>query len=433
MILILIFCGSYKVTWAEATGSTEVKIEAAGDVDYDMEANFATASKDVILTKDDTTIECQELSYNGKTGDVQAFGNVRITTSKFVYQTETLNYNLNQETGDLAEFKGKIKGDTRDYNFSGNDGALAGDTGTISKAVMTRCLKSKPDYVLRANRIDYDSERVYLRGVVLRVKGIPVFYFPRLSFKTDDNDLPDTELDYDFKEGLQVKVDYTGPVKHNLSWHYKGKLSVKGTNELGAGIKYYFGSHASNRINLLYDFDGFWKSDDQFNYDTRLFNLKLDGIKEFSDFEKAELGIRLTRKYWNTPIGRWQLGILARDVYALDSLKQEYGGTYWGYQLDYNPSRYVVLSYLRLDSDETNEDYRDFLEDYKLGNNYLYDISIPLSEKYSLVLDGNYNTDFEDNWIRRFYRIKYETCCFRLLTGWNDLDDSWELKARIKF
>lgn len=427
------FSGLYSVAWAEATESTEVKIEAVGNVDYDMETNSATASKDVILTKDDIKIECQELFYNGKTGEVNASGNVRITTSKFVYQTETLSYNLNQKIGDLTDFTGSLKGSARDYYFSGIDGALAGESGTISNVIMTRCPEPKPEYLLKAKRIDYDSDKVYLHRVVLRVKGIPVFYFPKLSFKTDDNDLPDVRLDYDGEDGLQIGIDYTGPAKNNRSWHYKGELTTKGANRIGFGIKNYLGDLISNRVNLAYDFDDFWVIDDQFNYNTRLFNLNLDGIKEFSDEEKTELGIRLTSKYWETPIGRWRVGMLARDVYALDSSNQEYGGTYWGHQLDYNPSKFVAVSYLRLDSDETNEDYRDFLEDYKLGNNYLYDISIPITQKYSLGLDGTYNPNVEDDWVRRFYRIKYETCCLRLSAGWDDLAKSWEFNSRIKF
>ena len=432
--MITLIGGSYEVAWAEKVDSTEeITIEAAGSVDYDMESKSTTAFKDVILTKGDTIIECQNLIYNGITGEVEASGDVKITTGKFGYQTQNLKYNTNEEIGDLAEFEGKGKGDSRDYYFSGNGGTLQGDTGSLSKAVMTSCPKPKPDYVLTAKRIDYDSERVYLRKVFLKIKGVPVFYFPRLSFKTDNNDLPDVNLEYDGEDGLQLDFDYTGPIKNNHSWHYQGELSTKGANIIGFGVKHYFGNHLDNRVNLAYNFDGFWKLSDNFNYGTRWANLSINGYQEFSDQEKTEVDFRLTRKYWETPIGRMQFSILARDVFALDSNKQEYGGTYWGHQLDFNPLKYVVLSYLRLDSEETNQDYRDFLEDYKLGDNYLYNINIPLSPKYSFVLDGNYNPDWDDDWVNRYYRIKYENCCFRLSAGWNDIDQSWEFSGRIKF
>ncbi len=433
LILIVIFFGPHNFTWAKTTEAVEVKIEAAGNVDYDMDNHSAVASKDVILTKGDIIIECQDLIYNGKTGDVQASGDVKISTGKFTYQTETLNYNLNQEIGDLAEFKGKIKGETRDYFLTGSNGALAGETGIISKATMNRCLQPKPEYVLKANRINFDSERVYLHGVVLKVKGVPVFYFPKLSFKTDDNDLPDISIKYDQEDGFQVHFDYAGPIKDNRVWLYTGDFSTKGSNIAGLGLKQYYGKQVTNTTNLIYDFDGFWQLNNGFNYGAPLYNLYLDGMREFSDAEETQLGIRLTSKYWQAPIGRWRFGVLARHVYALDYSNHEYGGTYWGGQLDYNPSRYLGLSYLWLGSEETNEDYREFLEDFKLGNNYLYNISIPLTEKYSLGLDGTYNTDVDDNWIHRFYRLKYETCCLRFLTGWNDLDKTWEFNARIKF
>lgn len=410
-----------------------MSIEAAGGIDYDMESNLTTASQDVVLTKGDLRIECQKLIYNGQTGAVQASGGVKIITSKFVYQTETINYNIHEAIGDLPQFKGELKDDSRTYYFSGKNGALTGDTGTLQKVIMTTCPKPKPDYVLTAKRIDYDKERVYLRNVVLKIKKVPVFFFPRLSFKRDNNDLPDLSLKYDGTDGLQLNFDYAGPVENNRGWHYQGELSTRGSNLIGFGVKYYFGDQLSNRINLNYDFDGFWKLSDSFNYGTRLVNLTVDGSQEFSDAEKTEVGIRLTRKYWETPIGRMQFSLLARDVFAIDSVNREYGGTYWGHQLDFNPSKYIVLSYLRLDSHETNEDYRDFLEDYKLGDNYLYNINIPLSSKYSLTFDGNYNPDWEDDWVNRYYGIKYENCCFRLLAGWNDIDKSLEFSGRIKF
>lgn len=410
-----------------------MSIEASGRIDYDMESNLTTASQDVVLTKGDLRIQCQELIYNGQTGEVQASGGVKIITSKFVYQTATINYNIYEEIGDLPQFKGELKENSRIYYFSGNDGALTEETGTLSQVMMTTCPKPKPDYVLAAKRIDYDKERVYLRNVVLKIKKVPVFYFPRLSFKRDNNDLPDLSLKYDGSDGLQLNFDYAGPVENNRGWHYQGELSTRGSNLIGFGVKYYFGDRLSNRINLNYDFDGFWMLSDSFNYGTRLVNLSVDGSQEFSDAEKTEVGIRLTRKYWETPIGRMQFSLLARDVFALDSVNREYGGTYWGHQLDFNPSKYVVLSYLWLDSQETNEDYRDFLEDYKLGDNYLYNINIPLSSKYALTFDGNYNPDWEGNWVKRYYGIKYENCCFRLLTGWNDIEKSLEFSGRIKF
>lgn len=418
---------------AEETGKTEVKIEAAGNINYDMDTNSTSASQDVVLTKEDITIECQELIYNGKTGDVQASGDVKITTAKYTYQTENLNYNLNQKMGDLAEFKGKLKEGSDDYYFTGKEGALNDEAGTVSKASMTRCPKPKPDYVLTAKRINYDNQRVYLHHAILKVKGIPIFYFPRLSFKTDNSDLPDVKLNYDDEEGLQVNFDYAGPIENRRSWHYKGELSTKGPNTVGFGVKYYFKDNLSNRVNLVYDFEGFWALDDQISYNAGLFNLYLDGIIEFSDREEKQLGIRLTRKYWETPIGKWRFGILARNVYALDSAEQEYGGTYWGHQLDYTPSKYLMFSYLGLDSEKNNEDFRDFLEDYKLGNNYLYNISIPLAKSFSLNLDGTYNPDVNNDWIRRVFGVKYEICCFRLSAGWNDISESWEMDARIKF
>ncbi len=398
-----------------------------------MSTNTTTASKNVILSKGDVTIECQNLIYDGETGVVQAFGDVKITTGDFSYQTQSLSYDLNRQTGDLAEFKGRLKGDSRDYYFFGRDGVLSQEKGVISKAAMTRCPNPNPDYLLTTKQIDYDSERVYLRNVFLKVKGVPVFFFPRLSFKRDDTDLPVVRLDYNDEDGLKVEIDIPGPVKNNQSWHYRGEISTRGTNELGYGLKYRLTDRISNTANLYYNFKGYWSLEDYVGYQARRFDLSIGGFKEFSDAEKIELGITVTGKHWQTPIGSWRAQLLARDVSALNSLEQEYGGTYWGYRLDYKPFSLLDLSYLRLNSDAENEAFGDFLEDYKLGDNYFYNIKIPLTPDYSFVVDGTYNTDDEVNWIRRFYGINYETCCFRLIMGWDDLDRSWEFSTRIKF
>lgn len=418
---------------AAADGPIEVKIEAEGSVDYDLSTNLTTASKNVVLSKGDLTIECQNLIYDGETGVVRAFGDVKISTGDYSYQTQSLYYDLNRQTGNLAEFKGRLKGDSRDYYFFGRESALSLEEGVISKAAMTRCPKPNPDYLLTTKQIDYDSERVYLRNVVLKVKGIPVFYFPRLSFKRDDADLPDIRLDYNHDDGLKVEIDAPGPVKNNWSRHYRVKVSTRGTNELGYGLKYRLTDQISNTAYLYYNFDGYWRLEDYLGYQARRFDLSIGGYKEFSDTEKTELGISLTGKHWGTPVGSWRAQLLARDVSALNSLKQEYGGIYWGYRLDYKPFSWLDLSYLRLNSEAENEAFGDFFEDYKLGDNYFYNVKIPLTPVYSFVADGTYNADNDVNWIRRFYGINYETCCFRITMGWDDLERSWEFATRIKF
>ncbi|NLY75633.1 MAG: hypothetical protein GX075_10045, partial [Firmicutes bacterium] len=79
-----------------------MKIEAEGSVDYDLSTNLTTASKNVVLSKGDLTIECQNLIYDGETGVVRAFGDVKISTGDYSYQTQSLYYDLNRQTGNLA-------------------------------------------------------------------------------------------------------------------------------------------------------------------------------------------------------------------------------------------------------------------------------------------------------------------------------------------
>jgi hypothetical protein len=139
-----------------------------------------------------------------------------------------------------------------------------------------------------------------------------------------------------------------------------------------------------------------------------------------------------TYKTWATPIGNWQLGLLGRQVTALDSGGVEYGGTYWGTRLNYTLGTRFSLSYLRLDSlDVTAGGYRDFLEDYWIGDNVLYNWQVPLGSVFSLGLEGAYNRSVEE-WIHRIYRITYESCCFKNSIGWDDTERNWLFSFQLK-
>ncbi|MGE5581445.1 MAG: LptA/OstA family protein [Bacillota bacterium] len=421
--------GKVKLT---TNGDNTVIIEA-DKLLYDLNTMVGNFSGQVELTSKEAVITADQLVYNGKTENVTASGNVKIKQKQAIYRSETIEYNLRDEKG----VSGPISGVVRDYKLNGKNAQLDKDETKLNKATFTRCPKPHPDYTVTATRIKYDGKWINLRNAVLFIKGIPAFYFPVLSFPVDGSAFPTFDLGYSNDDGAILKFSYITPVTDGHNWIFTGDLREKDTNgsNIGAGYGLYKGNF-SNTSYINYNFnktntDNYWSFSDTFSYDRPLFVLTVDGSHEFNGWEKTQYGFTFTRKYWDSPLGRWQLGVLARKVSALDGSGDEYGGVYGGYRLDYNPNRYMTFSLLRLES-LTGDDYRDFLDDYRLGSNWLYSVGIPLNNTYSFNLDGTYNSD-QTLWIKRVYGITRETCCFKVSASYDDIPRTWSYSISLKF
>lgn len=411
----------------------DIQIEAEGSVNYDLSTNITTASKKVKIKSESVTIEAEQLTYDGNSGLVVASGGVKLISGKKTLETQTINFNLNDETGSMKDFTGKIAApEGRNYQVSGSGIETYKEQSELSNATLTRCPLSKPDYLLVAKQIQITEEKVYLRKVKLLIKGIPVFYFPVLSLETkDDTKLsPEIETTYTDKDGLRLKLDYTAPVTETIDWCFRSDFSTKGDSLIGVGTDLH-GQRMNNRLDLLYNFDGFWMLEEQLKVNSRFLLMVVDGSLEFSDAKKKQLGLSLTSKYWKGPLGDWQIGLLARQVSALDSSSVEYGGTYGGYRLNYKPVPFIQLGLLKLNS-FSGGDYRDLLADYQLGRNIIYDLNLPLKNGVSLVVDGTYNYD-QELWLHQIYRIRKKSCCFNTSLGWDQAVRSWDFSWAIKF
>jgi hypothetical protein len=340
---------------------------------------------------------------------VEARGNVVLTTAKSVYRTGVIKYNIKNKAGSLTSFAGVLDGTDRDYNISGSGVELLDQTGTVKDPTMTRCPKDRPDYLLRADRIIYNERQVRLEKVKLRVKGITILYLPSLTFRIDNREIPRLEAGYDDQDGFKFKWESFTPVggKDRWEWRFRSELTTEGDSYLGAGLGADWKT-GRNRLDFLYYLDGYWGIEDHLSFNIHNLTLAVETFQYFSSAEKREIGLRATYKTWTSPIGNWQLELLGRRVTALDA------------------------SYLWLDSlKESPGGYRDFLEDYWIGDNILYNWQIPLGRAFSFGLEGAYNNSADD-WIHRIYRITYETCCFKNSVGWDEAKRSWLLGLQLK-
>lgn len=426
-MILLIILGSFAgVTWAD---SQDDLVRSPGENGQDDAVHNDSANERVTLTTDQLYIEADNINYDLESGLIEAEGEVEIEIDGARYNTETLTYNVKEAKGIATAFKGEIKSDdaSKDYLVTGEEAVLTGDTVIISKATLTRCPHKRPDYLFTAREMTIREEKIQLKHVVLRIKGVPAFYLPRLSFDQGTR-FPDIHVDLGGDDGIALSTGYDAPLTDHLNWFTDTKLSLDDESWLGFGLQTARLPY-SNRIRLAYNFDGFWQLDDHFAYELGNWRLTLGGSRQFSDTEESQLGMTLTRKYWESPWGRWQIGGLVRD-HTKEIANQPYGGLYTGVRLDYNPHPYVVLSYLGIAS-HTDYEFGDLMEDFGIGDNWLYEVSVPF-RAYTLGMDGVYNSDGE-GWIHQRFSISRQSCAFRTTIGYDFAEESFDLSWRLKF
>lgn len=439
-----------KAGLANASGGVKLTtkdgvIIQADQLIYDFNIEVAKVSGKVSLTaKDGVIITAEQLDYNGISGLVTASSGVKLTTKTAVYQTETVNYNLKDSQGSFGSLTGTINAKDRNYLVSGEKLETANGITKITNTQVTRCEKPNPDYVFVAKETIFDGQYLHLKNVFLYIERIPVFYYPSLTLDVNNKNLPSINLGQNSNDGTYIKYEFSTPLYGVIDWHFKGELAQSDDySDLGFGFTINNGN-TKNYAGTYYNYlKGFWGIEDQFSIDTPSMLTTIDGTKDFSTNEKSQLGFSVTRKYWDSPLGKWQFGILGRRIYEYEldngqvkldknKDKMEYGGIYGGYRLDYNPHPNITLSLLHLES-FAGSDYGDLLTDFKIGSNWIYNFTVPLSTLYSIGINGNYNSDSDPHWIHQIYQINRETCCFKVSIGWDFAPQSLIFNGTVKF
>jgi lipopolysaccharide export system protein LptA len=425
----------------EAHGAIEIFAEK---IIYHNSSGMAEANGNVILIRKDAgpgpektavsnrpelRIEAQKLNYEGSSGWVEATGNVRLKNGLSEYSVQSMSYNILDSTGKSGSFTAVLQGEPRNFSLTGRDLLLNPTGAEFSKVIITRCPKEKPDYTLTAQRITIVDTKVSLRNVILRIKGIPVFYFPILTFYTDRS-MPKLTPGWD--KGLKMEYDILLSSSSRSEWSFQGDLSSQGDKaNLGLALRTKNGN-SDNEMDIAYYYlDGYWKLADRYQYDMGNFIFSSDGSRDLSSKKESQFGLDLTRKYAETSLGRWRAGVSARWVSALDRSDAEYGGIYSGFRLDYQPLNHVTLSYWGIRS-HTEADFRDLMEDFGTGGNGLYQVEIPFAKSYKFKMDGTYNFT-ESKWYHQVYRLTIDSCCFKPTFSYDQADQTWAAGLLLDF
>ncbi|MEI6730776.1 MAG: LPS assembly protein LptD, partial [Pseudomonadota bacterium] len=169
---------------------------SAKEVGYDQQGSTAIAIGNVEMVQEDTIILADRVTYNQKTDEVHASGNVSILEpSGDVVFADDVKLQKTLQTGVVAQFKARLKDNSL---FAANEAQKIDKNVTIlHQAVYSPCkvcqpkegeAASAPLWQMEASRVKVDDEvkRVRYKNAFMEVYGVPVFYTPYFSHPTPD-------------------------------------------------------------------------------------------------------------------------------------------------------------------------------------------------------------------------------------------------------
>jgi len=176
-----------------ATTTQEVSgiiIEAAEEFEVNLTNGVTVATNGITIRYEDAVLTAQRATINQYTGDVTAQGNVRLQHGPQLLVAESIQYNFLTKKIIAQDFRSGqspyymqsdvMVGDQAANVYAGADGFITTDD------------YANPDYTINSKTlILVPGEYIIAKNATLRLKGVPVFYYPyyRRSLKHRSNHL----------------------------------------------------------------------------------------------------------------------------------------------------------------------------------------------------------------------------------------------------
>jgi LPS-assembly protein len=165
------------------TEKQPIEITAAGETNYLN--GIATARGNVAIHAGDADIYADSATYDPKTHDIVAEGNVRIYRTAGLFVGEKAIYNTETKKIQAVD----IRTDKAPYLVGGdNVTTISEGAFLVSKGSFTTHDSSKPDFRLQAKTIRlYENDRVVFQNVTFYLKNVPIFWWPYMYQSLDDS------------------------------------------------------------------------------------------------------------------------------------------------------------------------------------------------------------------------------------------------------
>ena len=228
---------------------------------------------DVEITQNQQQIRSDRVRYNQSTNQAQLNGSVKYWDNAVFLDSDRAELELNDNTGVFEQSKYRIV-DNRGRGQADKLEIDAGKTTKLYDVDYSTCEAQSNFWKLSASRIklDHEEEIGTARNVVLKVKDVPVFYTPYLSFPLADRRKSGL-LAPSFGSSNQNGTEIATPYYWNIAPNMDATITPRFFSDSGLmmmGEYRYLFSRGSGEVNLEY-----LPSDANFNdRDRNLFGLR---------------------------------------------------------------------------------------------------------------------------------------------------------------
>ena len=172
--------------------STEIR----ADTTRLVKKGLSQFSGDVEVVQGDRALRAEVITYDNDTGVFQAEGRAHIWESNIVWAGTRATYDLNSEVSVLDEGRYWILGGRGRGNAERLINDRKADVTLLEGVDYSTCPLSDEAWRISASsiKLDHKSDRGSARDAVLRVKNIPVFYFPYVNFPISDKRIQSCEI-----------------------------------------------------------------------------------------------------------------------------------------------------------------------------------------------------------------------------------------------
>ena len=227
----------------------------ADEMKYDDKAKVYIGRGNVIITKLDKNLTADYVRFNQSTMDVFAEGHVVMTVGENIITGNSMEMNLNTETG--AIYNGTIFIDENHFYIKGDKIRKVGkDAYTADKASVSTCDGDSPAWKITGRNLKVTVEGYgFVNHAALWAKKVPVLYTPFLVFPVKlkrQTGLLAPQIGYsDRKGGEYIQPFFWAINESSDATFYSHYMSSRG-EKLGLEYRYVFDENSKG--SLMYDF-----------------------------------------------------------------------------------------------------------------------------------------------------------------------------------
>ena len=215
------------------------------NVENTPEGRVATFSGNVNIVTIDTSMYCDQASYNVDTHEGTLTGDVRIYRNDTTIMAERAIYNFNTKAIRALDFGGE----RGPYEFS-SVGVFSPGEGlqyNLRNSVFTTDDTSKPDFHLNARRVRiYPDNRVIYIGATLYIGTTPVFYFPYFYQSLDQQSGYRLTPGYSSTYGAYILTGITFPIADHLTGLVR--LDYRSTRGVAGGFTFEYKPNKKKKV-----------------------------------------------------------------------------------------------------------------------------------------------------------------------------------------